>query len=208
MKHLLALPLLLISPAIMASDSQSTEGNILAFERLFDNTGTVIDKITNNSGTHYGTYIDGLEVHVTFDCTADINKVFPMGIVIDTQQSLQYQANFMEPNFGMIQFEYAINGEGVNRIKHQGANDMMSSQDHLLKPDRLSRFNLPSRHSILNQVMHDRQEYLQSNLAEQASDNVTLMLPVSAKQDSIAVTFNPFHTSWLNAYKATCHNTI
>lgn len=208
MKHLLALPLLLISPAIMASDSQTTAAKMQVFQRLFDDTGTVLSKITNDSGTQYGTTLDGLEVHVTFDCTADINKAFPMGIVIDTQQSLQYQANFMEPNFGMIQIEYAINDEAVNRIKHQGANDMMSSQDHLLKPDRLSRFNLPSRHSILNQVMHDRQEYLQSNLAEQAAHNVTLMLPVSADQDSIAVTFNPFHTSWLNAYKATCHNTI
>ena len=146
--------------------------------------------------------------HVTFDCNANINKTFPMGIVIEAEQSLRYQANFMEPNFGMIQFGYAINDDALRQLKHQGANDMMSSQDHLLKPDRLSRFHLPSRHSILNQVMRERQEYLQSNRADQAVHNVTLMLPVGEGQDSIAVTFNPFHTSWLNAYTATCHNTI
>ena len=63
-------------------------------------------------------------------------------------------------------------------------------------------------HSILNQVMRDRQQYVQKNQAGQDSHSITIMLPVSAAQDSIAVKLNPFHISWLNAYTTTCQNAI
>lgn len=208
MKHLCALTLLLLSVDTMANTSPFSAGQTPTFQQLFDNTGTVLNNITNKTGSYYGTRVNGMDIHVTFDCTVDSSKTFPMGFLINAEQNLQYQANFMEPNFGIIQLEYAINDESFRRIAHQGANDMMSSQDHLLKPDRLSRFNLPSGHSILNQVMRDRQQYVQNNQAGHDSHSITIMLPVSAAQDSIAVKLNPFHISWLNAYTTTCQNAI
>jgi hypothetical protein len=56
--------------------------------------------------------------------------------------------------------------------------------------------------------MRDREQYVQNNQAGHDSHSITIMLPVSADQDSIAVTFNPFHISWLNAYTTTCQNEI
>jgi len=208
MKNLCALTLLLLSVDTMANTSPFSAGQVPTFQQLFDNTGTVLSNITNNTGSNYSTRVDGLDLQVTFDCTADISKTFPMGLLINAKQNLKYQANFMEPNFGIIQLEYAINDESFRSIAHQGANDMMSSQEHLLQPDRLSRFNLPTGHSILNQVMLDRQQYVQNNQTGQASYSVTIMLPVSSDQDRIAIKLNPFHISWLNAYTTTCQNAI
>jgi hypothetical protein len=144
----------------MANTSPFSAGQIPNFQQLFDNTGTVLNNITNKTGSYYGTRVNGMDIHVTFDCTVDSRKTFPMGLLINAEQNLQYQANFMEPNFGIIQLEYAINDESFRSIAHQGANDMMSSQDHLLKPDRLSRFNLPSGHSIFNQAIRAPHPFL------------------------------------------------